>query len=340
MILLDAIYINKSGGKVLLDYLIQTIESKSIPCYYLLDARLEGQYLSLPKDRKSYLPGSLIKRHGFYKNNQHKFTSVLCFGNLPPSVRCDGTVYTYFHQPLYLKIPESVGLRMRLTLKLKMLVLKTLRRYTDFFLVQSPMIQSALQKKYRLSQDSVVIVPFFPKLPEATDSIEKVKHSFIYVSSGAAHKNHDRLLEAFEKFYSKYGKGKLILTVPEQFNSLYEKIKGMQGNGLPITNIGYVSHEQLSNEYAKTEHLIFPSLAESFGLGLIEAIQFNCMVIGADLDYTYQVCEPSLVFDPLDTKSIFQALEQTLSEDIPDTKPLISDEINSLLSVLQTPMDA
>ena len=50
----------------------------------------------------------------------------------------------------------------------------------------------------------------------------------------------------------------------------------------------------LQKEYLSSEFLMFPSLTESFGLGLIEAIECGCKVIGADLPYTYEVCEPHL----------------------------------------------
>ena len=37
MILIDAVYINNSGGLVLLNYLIDTLESTNLKVYYLLD---------------------------------------------------------------------------------------------------------------------------------------------------------------------------------------------------------------------------------------------------------------------------------------------------------------
>ena len=37
MILIDALYINNGGGKVLLDYLVEHLEVTNLPIYYLLD---------------------------------------------------------------------------------------------------------------------------------------------------------------------------------------------------------------------------------------------------------------------------------------------------------------
>ena len=44
MRVLDALYINSGGGKVLLDYLIKNILSKEIDFFFLLDNRVKGCY--------------------------------------------------------------------------------------------------------------------------------------------------------------------------------------------------------------------------------------------------------------------------------------------------------
>ena len=44
MILVDALYINKGGGKVLLDLLIIKLQKNNIETFYLLDKRVEKDY--------------------------------------------------------------------------------------------------------------------------------------------------------------------------------------------------------------------------------------------------------------------------------------------------------
>ena len=48
MILIDAIYINNSGGKVLLDYLVEKTEVEKIDCFYLFDDRCKNDYKFIP----------------------------------------------------------------------------------------------------------------------------------------------------------------------------------------------------------------------------------------------------------------------------------------------------
>jgi hypothetical protein len=68
-------------------------------------------------------------------------------------------------------------------------------------------------------------------------------------------------------------------------------------------------------------------------LGLVEAIENGCKVIGADLPYTYAVCEPSLSFNPLQTESIVEALSLSL-QTTKMSKSKVKNEISALINFL------
>ena len=77
MILIDALYINNGGGKVLLDYLIQELNKLDIEIFYLFDKRIENTYyLVNPKSQKCFLESSFTKRKQFYLKNDFKETDV------------------------------------------------------------------------------------------------------------------------------------------------------------------------------------------------------------------------------------------------------------------------
>ena len=44
IILIDALHVNNGGGKVLLDYLIESIEKSNLQVFYLLDERVERRH--------------------------------------------------------------------------------------------------------------------------------------------------------------------------------------------------------------------------------------------------------------------------------------------------------
>ncbi|MDN5489885.1 MAG: glycosyltransferase, partial [Acinetobacter sp.] len=107
-----------------------------------------------------------------------------------------------------------------------------------------------------------------------------------------------------------------------------------KSEGYPIVNVGFVSRDRLINLYKSNEYLIFPSLAESFGLGLAEAIDGGCKVLGADLPYTYEVCNPSLVFDPYNVNGIENAIITAITQELTSSNKVISNDINQLILLL------
>jgi glycosyltransferase involved in cell wall biosynthesis len=127
----------------------------------------------------------------------------------------------------------------------------------------------------------------------------------------------------------------LILTVNEEFREVIDLIGEKRKLDYPINNIGFVGRKELHRQYMSSEFFIFPSLTESFGLGLIEAVECGCKVLGADLPYTYEVCQPSIVFNPLDDESFMKAFENSLSRNIKISFPKIKNNINELIDILE-----
>ena len=91
---------------------------------------------------------------------------------------------------------------------------------------------------------------------------------------------------------------------------------------------------KLAEKYAESEFLIFPSLSESFGLGIVEGINAGCKVIGADLPYLYAVCRPSATFDPYDVNDISRSISGAITSNQPTSFSKVSDEIAQLILLL------
>src|SRR5690606_25097053 len=105
--------------------------------------------------------------------------------------------------------------------------------------------------------------------------------------------------------------------------------------GYPIENLGFIHREDLYQHYQASEYLIFPSLAESYGLGIIEAIENGCKVIGADLPYMHEICQPSLVFNPEDMESIYESFCKAITtQNLPESIAKTHNHINELLHLL------
>lgn len=335
MILIDSVYINCGGAKILLNYLIQTIEKKEILAYYLFDDRCKGNYAFIPESRKTFIKANLVNRHLFYSKNKNKFKKVFCFGNVAPTMSLNVPVYTYFHQTLFLEVPHSISLLDRMKMKFKTSVFSLFKSNTNIWLVQSEIIQKKLASKHDLNINNIKTMPFYPPLKNDKKEYKRRKDGFVYISLGGIHKNHQNLISAFCNYFEENQKGILHITIGEEFSDLINFIESKINHGFPIVNHGFVSRKSLVEIYNTNQYLIYPSLAESFGLAIVEAIENGCNVIGADLPYTYAVCNPSIVFDPLDIDDIKRALNDSQSNRVKKTDQLVFNQIEELIALLR-----
>ena len=338
MLLVDALHINNSGGKILLDYLIKSIEESNIEVSYLLDNRVQSDYTLLKNNKAIFLKANFRNRFLFYVKNKNKFNKVLCFGNIPPPVKLNAKTFTYFHQKLFLSIPKELPFKDKLILFIKSKIVKYLSCNTNFWIVQTKLMKENLFNKFSISTpEKILIYPFYPPLtPTNQEVVIRKKSCFLYVSTYNTHKNFENLIKGFKLFYDTHKKGELHLTLKNDESDIIKEIKNLISDGYPIFNHGFVNSIRLTSIYRKSEFIVYPSLIESFGLGIIEGIENGCQVVGADLPYTYAICKPSITFNPKDIISIFTALEKTLgSKPIMKTEQLVFNEIESLINILK-----
>ena len=106
--------------------------------------------------------------------------------------------------------------------------------------------------------------------------------------------------------------------------------------GTKIINLGILNQQDLHAEYLKTDVVIFPSLGESLGLGLIEACAYNIPIFASDLEYVHEIVKPSAIFDPSSQKSILKTL--SLTKDYLPIKPKlkISNKIHEIFDLISS----
>ena len=339
MILIDSLHINNGGGLVLLKYLVQVLVKNKLNCFFLLDKRCEKEFRFLPADKVFFLDATLIKRHKFYRKNQHKFTKILCFGNIPPTYRSKAQVYTYFHNLTTVDGYLNRKLLAKTLANLKLLFTNLFLKNTDFYIVQTAYVKDIFCKKLSFAPEKVEVIPFFPDLVHyQTDAISsREEATFIFVSDGNPHKNHDRLLKAWILVNQQKPNAKLLLTISNNYPELLSKIEEAKKTGINIENLGFVSQKDLHGLYLGAKFLVYPSLMESFGLGLIEATKLGCEVIAADRSYVYAVVEPYSVFDPLEPNDIANAILTALNADNTalKTQVRVTDDVEKLVNLLK-----
>jgi glycosyltransferase involved in cell wall biosynthesis len=335
VILLDAVFINNSGGKVLLDYLVPELFERHPGAFFLLDERVKESFQFLPPARVKFIRNSLLDRHDFYKKNFNKFSSVLCFGNVPPSVRLKAKVYTYFHNSVLFYTSSDFPFKVALGYKIKSLIIRFLKSNTDFWYVQTPYMKDEMQLHWNINSDKILVIPFFKSLP-FPNLEERSLHEYYFISDGHPNKMHSNLLDAFKIAHQNNPFISLNLTISPQYPDLIKKVETLKNEGIVVKNLGWCTPDQLKTIYSTGGFLIFPSSQESFGLGLIEAAQYGMKVIASDLPFVHEVIEPSLTFDPWSINSIAEAIETSINKTLPVTRLKIKNQILDLLEILDS----
>lgn len=155
-----------------------------------------------------------------------------------------------------------------------------------------------------------------PKIrPEKKALIDNAsKPRLIYVSHPGGSKNHLPLIKAMPHILETFPSASLLLTLEKQrssdpnYNSRVDEILG-QAESLGVSRrliwLGILNPDEVDYALRSSDLTVFPSLAESFGLGLAESMAAGCPIAASDLSYAHDVCDDAAVyFDPNDHHSI------------------------------------
>jgi len=337
LILLDTVYINRYGGKILLDYLLTYIIEIDDPhnYLYLLDSRLKSDLIAkIPKSNIFIVNPSEIQRIKFYKKLFQNFnvTKIFCFSNVPPPINCKGKkVYIYFHNTLLYANNTKINIK----LKLKNLYIQYLNKKYSNWLVQTKLVKKNLSKYLYVKENMILVHPFFT-LPEKKIINEKL-NVFFYPADGSTQKNHIYLFKTWKKYFIKYNYSPtLYVTIDEhKFPVLIQKIKLYKNIGLNIVNLGHLNYKEVVNYYASSKYVLFPSLTESFGLPLLEACIYNCKIIAANIDYVHEIIEPSITFNLNSEDNLVDIIHNCIKNDNFLKYPIIKIE-NNIKEIINT----
>jgi glycosyltransferase involved in cell wall biosynthesis len=188
-------------------------------------------------------------------------------------------------------------------------------------------MKQLLIKKLGISSGQVEVLPFY-SLPVHTKPVNTNKNinSFIYPSTGLSHKNHAVLLKAWNLLFHEGYNFELHLTLPYSNIKLINDINYLKSKGLNIINHGIIAHSELLKLYDLTAYLVYPSLNESFGLPLLEAIQHDCKIVAADLPYSKEAVIPTAKFNPYSPSSLKDAILKSIDQKGIENKSVIITE--------------
>ncbi|MCA9191815.1 MAG: glycosyltransferase [Planctomycetales bacterium] len=332
MLIIDAL--NTGGGSdVLLKYLCEILESKRKKYLVLTPKKVLNSDKEVALGR--YPPFSL-KRNKILLDTSRKYSAstVLCFGNVPPAARLSCRVVTYFHNALILSSPP---IRLDFFSIIRFHILRQLiwkfSPNCDQFICQTRWVATELRKI--LPRDfggDIILAPFFQDEFTIKQDNRFESFDFIYVSSEASHKNHKNLFDAVQICTKNFPLARLAVTFNSE-SSFRKQTKSSIRDS--VINLGKLSRDSTINLTKHARFVIFPSVVESLGLGLVEACLLNKIVLTSDLPFSGEVIKASATFDPLSPQSIANCMSKALRGEITNKAELqISNEIDKLVEVL------
>jgi glycosyltransferase involved in cell wall biosynthesis len=174
---------------------------------------------------------------------------------------------------------------------------------------------------WNLSADRIAVISLgsfiAPKSPRADFGSKQI----LMVSDIAPHKNHLRLLKAFELVYGNdCEQAELLIVgheriVDPQFRSTLTDIRE-RNKKIKITECGCRTDAEITALYEQVDVFVYPSLYEGFGLPVLEAMACGCPVITSNISSLPDVAgEAGLLVDPYNVEELAQAIITVLNDD-------------------------
>jgi glycosyltransferase involved in cell wall biosynthesis len=142
--------------------------------------------------------------------------------------------------------------------------------------------------------------PLRPTLPD--------RPTFVVLGTIEARKNHLLLLTIWSRLIARFGAGTPRLLIigqrgweAEQVNVILDRDETLRGH---VTELSGCSDSELAGHLSTARALLFPSLAEGYGLPLIEALGLGVPVIASDLPVLREIGQNIPMFlSPVDERS-------------------------------------
>lgn len=141
----------------------------------------------------------------------------------------------------------------------------------------------------------------------------------LHVGGHTPRKNLPRLIEAFARVRQLPGFGELRLVLAGPAVRAEADLRRGAPSDLPAEALqftGYVSDDEAVRLYRGAAAFVFPSLAEGFGLPVLEAMAAGCPVVTSSTTSLPEVGGPAAYYvDPTSTEAIAAGMEQVLAWD-------------------------
>jgi glycosyltransferase involved in cell wall biosynthesis len=331
-ILINAISSATGGGQTVLSAILHGIAAGTSTHEFFLIAPLKSTddfenasyWKLLPTTAKGVLSFNFFHIRDICL--QHKIDAILNLSDIPTLSQ---TPEFYFFDWAYACYPESAVWRMMplmesLYRRTKLLLLsKTINRPRTVG-VQIPSMAERLTQLYGIKNTVICSMPVDLSLVSRanTSILPSLRNNpdqrlLFYPASFTPHKNHACLVDVATEIKRRGIDVRILLSLDESGSpSARRFMDSIKNKGLDsvLINLGPLTRKQVFELYKVTDALIMPTLLESFGLPLAEAMASSSTVLVSDFPFTRDVCgNAAYYFDPLNAMSIVDTIEKAFT---------------------------
>jgi len=323
-IFVNALNSSIGGGKNILDnYLYQLTKIDSCHDYFILTPDYE-KYRSFSRDNMQILEINKLYKNQFwflllyyYKypqiiQNQRidvivNFGDVIIPSKIPQIYFFDWAYAVYDSKSIW----REMDYKNFLIRKTKVLLIKRYIQDVHLILAQTVNIKERLIAKLNAQNVKVLPTPIGLNASLKNDSkdfgLPKGRILFLYPASFSVHKNFNIVLKVGELIDSNDLPFTVVLTLKRnEQTDFFRQIENIKS----IINVSSVNLDDIPSLYNQCDALFFPSLLESYGLPLVEAMSLEKPILVSDLDFSRAVCGANaFYFDPCSANSIVEVMK-------------------------------
>lgn len=255
-------------------------------------------------------------------------------------VRCPCPQVLLVRNPIYfsreyleLVLPEK-GMRLRAETSLRRWLVCRSAAGADRVMTPSTAMMDDLARYVPLASNRRVVNPYgVPRAringgPHRAPAGERPLR-LLWVSHYADHKNLATLLRAAKHLRdSGYAPFELILTLdPAAQNGQHTPMPAaeralLQSLGDTVRTVGVQNYESTWKLYAEADLFVFPSLVESFGHPLVEAMAAGLPIVASDIRIHREICGDAAAYFPVLNADALAARLRSLMADVPGRNAL------------------
>src|SRR5215831_12775108 len=154
-------------------------------------------------------------------------------------------------------------------------------------------------------------------LPPQADNAHPL---LFYPSHLGEYKGFRILFDAVRILKERFPAVKLVLTIGQEDNRelfcSYQRYLEKLGIHESVLMIGRVAQDSIASLYKRADLMIYPSLCESFGFSMLEAMGTHVPIVAADTPLNHEICQSAAIYyPPLNPKACAEVVASLIEDD-------------------------